>query len=96
MIKVRPSYAPGEYPWTREDISQMRDATELALDEAGTHTKLAKWCGTTMANVGAWRRKGYIPSQYVIAVAEVTGVKPAALRPDLYRKPKKRKREYRQ
>ena len=96
MLKVKKSYAPGEYPWTQDELNEVREATYRALEEAESQTKLSRWCGTTRANIGAWKRFGYIPPAHVIAVSEATGIKPTVLRPDLYRKPKSRKLEYQQ
>lgn len=59
-----------------------------AIKAMKTLTALAAGTGTTLQNVGKWRR---IPSERVIQVETLTGVPREKLRPDLY-PPRRRKR----
>jgi len=69
-------------------------ATHKALNKCKPDRVLAAWCGTTSANVSMWRYHRKIPSRYVIAVAEASGIAPEILRPDLHRAAKNRVKEY--
>lgn len=67
----------------------MRDLIlDAALQIRGTVKRIAQRCGISTAAVSRWRR---VPKRRVDAVAEVTGIRPEKLRPDLYEKPVTRK-----
>lgn len=66
-----------------------RKALQRAVDNAGGQKPLADKIGTTQSNVWYWltRAKNGIPAEWVGRVADVTGVPPHELRPDLYARP---------
>ena len=53
----------------------------------GSTTDLAKSIGAPVATVGAWKLRGKIPAERVPEVAQVTGIPPHRIRPDLYADP---------
>lgn len=60
----------------------MRDPVlSEAFERRGAVTRVAAALGITTAAVSTWRR---VPKKRVEAVAEVLGVPPERLRPDLY------------
>jgi len=86
--------APGEFAMTQDTAVVIELATHRALNRCKPDRVLAAWCGTSAANVSMWRYYKKIPSRYVIGVAEASGIAPEDLRPDLYREPKNRVKEY--
>jgi len=63
----------------------MRDlGLQQAIDAAGGVSELARKVGIAQPSVSNWTR---IPAERVAAVAEVTGLERARLRPDLFGKP---------
>jgi len=57
-----------------------------------TQRSLAAKLGISQPAVAHWFRRGKVPAEKVLAVSDITGIKPHELRPDLYRAPKRRAR----
>ena len=95
MIRIKETYAPGEYPWTEQQVLEVRRWTEAAIRLAAPQAKLAAWLGVKQQNVAHWLAEGCIPKGHALAVSEVSGVPVEQLRPDLYRKWTNRIAEYR-
>lgn len=57
---------------------------ERAIAAAGGVQALADAMGVSHVSVIGWRSRGAIPPARVAAVAQVTGLSPAELRPDLF------------
>jgi DNA-binding transcriptional regulator YdaS (Cro superfamily) len=62
-------------------MTNLRDATKLAIQRAGGGSKLAEKLGLTRQAIYQWQR---IPPERVQRVEEVTGIPRHQLRPDLY------------
>lgn len=62
------------------------DGLQLAVERAGGIVALARGLGISQPSVSAWRR---IPSDRVLAVEALTGIRREDLRPDLYTGAKK-------
>jgi DNA-binding transcriptional regulator YdaS (Cro superfamily) len=56
--------------------------------ERGLATKIARACNVSRAAVYQWRA---VPPQWIYQVADVTGMTPEEIRPDIFRRPKKRR-----
>jgi len=65
----------------------MSDIVQRAIDSAGGVAKLAKAVGVKHTSVIGWRARGAIPAERVKLVAEVTGIAPHLLRPDVFEVP---------
>lgn len=61
----------------------MTTPVDMAIEAAGGLTALSKALGLSHPTVIGWRRRGAVPADRVAQVALVTGLSPAALRPDL-------------
>ena len=59
---------------------------QLALDKAGSQSRLAEICGVSQPTVWGWinRGRGMLPAEYVLKVEDATGLPRHELRPDLY------------
>ncbi len=59
---------------------------KLALDKAGSQSRLAEICGVTQPTVWGWINKGNarIPGEYVLTVERELELSRHDLRPDLY------------
>lgn len=55
----------------------------------GQATEIARVCGIERAAVYQWKR---VPAQWIYQVADVTGMTPEEIRPDIFRRPVKRRR----
>lgn len=54
----------------------------------GNQSKFAAAVGTSQQLVSYWvRKKRPIPAEHVASIADVTGIKPHELRPDIFPKP---------
>jgi DNA-binding transcriptional regulator YdaS (Cro superfamily) len=58
-----------------------------AIEKAGGVSALARAVGVDHSTVIGWRRAGRVPAERVRRIAEVTGMSPHSLRPDLYDPP---------
>ena len=58
-----------------------------AIEKAGGVSALARAVGVDHSTVIGWRRAGRVPAARVRRVAEVSGIAPHVLRPDLYDPP---------
>ena len=70
------------------DMTSPRTLTplEVAINIAGSQTKLAKLVGVTRQAVQIWLTEtGMVPLDKLEAVAAATGLRPAYLRPDIAR-----------
>jgi DNA-binding transcriptional regulator YdaS (Cro superfamily) len=45
-----------------------------AIDAAGGQAQLAKVIGCTQQNVSAWKQRGFVPVEHLVAVEAATGV----------------------
>lgn len=45
-----------------------------AIDAAGGQSQLAKVIGCTQQNVSAWKQRGFVPVEHLVAVEAATGV----------------------
>lgn len=65
------------------------NALEQAITILGRPSALARACGTFPQAVSRWRRQGYPPVKYVLAIERATSGKVSryALRPDIYDAP---------
>jgi len=70
------------------DIASRQRGADLAIKAAGTLAGLASSLGLTKGAVWQWRMKG-IPAERVRRVAEVTGIAPHELRPDVFPAPER-------
>ena len=68
------------------DLMKVRLGWEMAIDVAGSATKLAEQIGVTRACVSSWKWRGIPPTQ-CLKVHEVTKVPLHQLRPDVYPTP---------
>ena len=60
------------------------------IESLGGATKAAKTLHLASPSVILnWRARGSIPAQYVLSVANATGIEPHILRPDVFRSPEK-------
>lgn len=59
---------------------------QLALEKAGSQSRLAEICGVSQPTVWGWINKGNgrIPAEYVLTVERELGLSRHDLRPDLY------------
>ena len=57
---------------------------EQIIDRGGGRSKLAKKLNISRMAVWKWDRKGRVPAERVLAVAEITGYAPEQIRPDIY------------
>ena len=62
------------------------DGLQVALDKAGSQSRLAEVCGVTQPTVWGWINKGRnkLPAEYVLTVERELGVSRHLLRPDIY------------
>jgi DNA invertase Pin-like site-specific DNA recombinase len=56
--------------------------------QRGMPSAIARACGIERAAVYQWKR---VPPQWVYQVSDIMGMKPEDVRPDIFRRPKKRK-----
>lgn len=65
------------------------NALEQAITILGRPSALARACGTFPQAVSRWRRQGYPPVKYVLAIERATAGKVSRyqLRPDIYDAP---------
>lgn len=57
----------------------------MAIEKAGSPTKLARICGVTPQAVNGWKLRGRIPADKCKAIEKATGIKRKELRPDLFK-----------
>lgn len=59
---------------------------QLALDKAGSQSRLAEVCGVSQPTVWGWINKGraQLPAEYVLSCERELGISRHDLRPDLY------------
>src|SRR3954468_8916860 len=69
------------------DDRNSRQGLERAIAAAGGAKALAEALGCSRTAVANWRTEGEIPASRVPRVAQVTGLPPENLRPDLFRGP---------
>jgi DNA-binding transcriptional regulator YdaS (Cro superfamily) len=65
---------------------RLQEAAKSAIEKAGGGAALARECGITRFAVNQWRLVG-IPAGRVPQVSRITGMDPAAIRPDLWDAP---------
>lgn len=55
----------------------------------GQATEIARACGIERAAVYQWKK---VPAHWVYPVSDITGMSPEEIRPDIFRRPVKRRR----
>lgn len=60
------------------------NAIERCIEAIGSQSALASAVGVRPQAVQKWVARGRVPAERVLRVAEVTGIAPHDLRPDLY------------
>jgi len=70
------------------DLMKVRLGWEMAIEAAGSATKLGEMIGVTRACVSSWKWRGIPPTQ-CLKVNRATNVPLHQLRPDVYPEPEK-------
>lgn len=68
---------------TDSNIKQLK-ALHRAIKTAGSMRKLGELIGCTTGQINMWKQRENVPSKYVLAIENATGVSRHLLRPDLY------------
>ena len=57
---------------------------DLVVDKAGGAPALSKSLGITIQAISGWRKRGYVPSDRIYQIVQITGLEPEQVRPDLF------------
>ena len=72
-------------------VIEMDKGLEAAIKAAGGMRPLARLLGINYQSIQQWIKDGRVPAERIVQIEIATGVPREKLRPDLYRRPPKRR-----